>query len=111
MQWEVIVKFNGDWQPDGPAHTTLIQNNKERQFFDYRACGAASIQIVDDGTIAPTAAAGGFPFTPTEWKPAWKLGERYYSELIGEYGFKDAFNLSYKDENNSTDGLISITSA
>ncbi|MCB9310101.1 MAG: Tat pathway signal protein [Lewinellaceae bacterium] len=102
MQWEGYSEIQwGLTACDGPAHTTLIQNNKERQFFDYRARGAASIQIVDDGTIAPTAAGGSFPFTPTESEACLKnLWERYYSELIGEYGFKDAFNLSYKDENN-----------
>jgi len=51
---------------DGPFNGELTVDGRVRKFFDYRARGAASIQIVDDGTIAPTAAGGSFPFTPEE---------------------------------------------
>jgi hypothetical protein len=27
------------------------------------------------------------------------MWNKYYAQLIGEYGFKDAFNLTYQDEN------------
>lgn len=84
---------------DGPANNKMVIDGKERQFFDYRARGAASIQVVDDGTIAPTAAGGSFPFTP-EYSEAClqNMWNSYYTRLIGEYGFKDAFNLTYTDE-------------
>ncbi len=83
---------------DGPINKTVSIGDKERQFFDYRARGAASIQIVDDGTIAPTAAGGSFPFTPKESEACLKyMWETHYPTLIGAYGFKDAFNLTYKD--------------
>ncbi len=93
---------------DGPANKTLDIDGKERQFFDYRARGACSIQIVDDGTISPTAAGGSFPFTPVESEKCLEnMWNTYQVKLIGEYGFKDAFNLTYKDDKNP-DGWFDI---
>jgi hypothetical protein len=84
---------------DGPVNNKMKVDGVERQFYDYRARGAASFQIVDDGTIAPTAAGGSFPFTPEDSEACIKyMWETHYTHLIGEYGFKDAFNLTYKDE-------------
>lgn len=81
---------------DGPISKKININGIERQFFDYRARGAASIQVVDDGTIAPTAAGGSFPFTPEESEACLSfMWNQHYEHLIGEYGFKDAFNLTY----------------
>ena len=86
---------------DGPANQKLNINGTERTFFDYRARGASSLQIVDDGTIAPTAAGGSFPFTPAESEHTLQyMWNNFYDKLIGEYGFKDTFNLTYKDEKN-----------
>lgn len=55
----------------------------------------ASSPTNDNGTIAPTAALSSMPYTPEESLKAiryfyYVLGDR----LFGEYGFKDAFNLS-----------------
>ncbi len=81
---------------DGPNTVKLNVNGKDWQFYDYRARGAASIQIVDDGTIAPTAAGGSFAFTPDiSMKTMKYMWETYNRDLVGEYGFKDAFNLTY----------------
>jgi hypothetical protein len=86
---------------DGPFGTDLMIKGKSREFFGYRARGAASTQIIDDGTIAPTAAGGSYPFTPVESEACLKhLWNTYYSDLVGEYGFKDAFNLTYRDKKN-----------
>lgn len=49
----------------------------------------------DGGTIAPTAALSSFPYTPTESMRA--LHFFYYvlgDKIVGQYGFKDAFNLN-----------------
>ena len=74
----------------------MTLNGKEWKFFDYRARGACSIQVVDDGTIAPTAAGGSYAFTPDISDAALKyMWTTYYHDLVGEYGFKDAFNLTY----------------
>lgn len=81
---------------DGPAFTTLEIDGKPWQFYDYRARGACSLQVVDDGTIAPTAAGGSFPFTPDESEAALRyMWNTYSTNLVGEFGFKDAFNLTY----------------
>lgn len=48
----------------------------------------------DNGTISPTAALSSTPYTPTESIGAIKHFYRtYFSQLWGEYGFKDAFNV------------------
>lgn len=81
---------------DGPRSEKRMYNDKMVDFFDYRARGACNIQIVDDGTIAPTAAGGSVPFAPEECLGALEnMWEVYYPQLVGPYGFKDAFNLSY----------------
>ncbi|MBO0936160.1 Tat pathway signal protein [Fibrella sp. HMF5335] len=78
---------------DGPADT--LANG--RQFFSYRARGAASTGIVDDGTIAPTAAGGSLPFAPEICVPALRaMKSRYGAKLYGPYGFRDAFNPTYR---------------
>ena len=81
---------------DGPVSKKMNVDEKEWEFFDYRARGACSIQIVDDGTIAPTAAGGSYPFEPALCDSTLKyMWNTYYTDLVGEYGFKDAFNLTY----------------
>ncbi|HUR31397.1 MAG TPA: glucoamylase family protein [Saprospiraceae bacterium] len=81
---------------DGPDNKKITVAGKPWQFFDYRARGACSYQIVDDGTIAPTAAGGSYAFTPDLSHDALKyMWETYSQDLTGEYGFKDAFNLTY----------------
>lgn len=49
----------------------------------------------DNGTIAPTGALASFPYTPAESMAALKNYYRNYGQFLwGEYGFRDAFNLS-----------------
>ncbi|MBK8669296.1 MAG: Tat pathway signal protein [Saprospiraceae bacterium] len=84
---------------DGPANEKVNIDGADRQFYDYRARGAASIQVVDDGTLAPTAAGGSFAFTPEESEQCLSnMWNTYYKDLVGEYGFKDAFNLTFKNK-------------
>ncbi len=78
---------------DGPKDTTV--NNQK--FFSYRARGAASTQIVDDGTIAPTAAGGSMAFAPEICIPALQaMKTKYGTRLYSKYGFLDAFNPTYR---------------
>jgi hypothetical protein len=50
---------------------------------------------MDDGTIAPTGAIASFPYTPDKSMQALKHFYREYGSFLwGEYGFRDAFNLS-----------------
>ncbi|MBC3784148.1 glucoamylase family protein [Spirosoma utsteinense] len=86
---------------DGPNDTTVAG----RQFFSYRARGAASTQIVDDGTIAPTAAGGSMAFAPEICLPALRaIKTKYGSKVYGQYGFLDAFNPTYRYASVSANG-------
>ncbi len=81
---------------DGPAGLDTTWNNNSIRFMTYSARGASAMGLTDDGTIAPTAAGGSVPFAPDECLAALKyMWESNYDDLIGEYGFKDAFNLSF----------------
>ncbi|UFH54937.1 glucoamylase family protein [Spirosoma sp. KNUC1025] len=78
---------------DGPKDTTVAG----RQFFSYRARGAASMQQVDDGTLAPTAAGGSLAFAPEICLPALRaMKAKYGDKIYGPYGFRDAFNPTYR---------------
>lgn len=66
-----------------------------RRFRGYWARGAGPDGARDDGTIAPTAAGGSVPFAPEVAIPTlMHLRDRFGARLYGEYGFRDAFNLS-----------------
>jgi hypothetical protein len=78
---------------DGPVEGP----GKKGDFHSYWARGCSAGYIRDDGTIAPTASGGSVAFAPEIAVPALEhmyanLGDRAY----GKYGFKDAFNLSYR---------------
>ncbi len=81
---------------DGPKDTVFTVNGIERKFRSYSARGTGAEEEVDDGTIAPTAAAGSVPFAPEISIPAVKAMRNKYGELLWtKYGFVDAFNPSY----------------
>lgn len=81
---------------DGPGWRETNWNGKKMIFEGYSARGAATDEAFDDGTIAPTAAGGSVPFAPKECIASLKAQwETYYPNLVGKYGFKDAFNPSY----------------
>jgi len=53
-------------------------------------------RIVDDGTIAPTAAISSLPFAPEIVLPATlEMYHRFGSSIYSSYGFLDAFNPSF----------------
>lgn len=59
----------------------------------YAARGIAP-SLLDDGTIAPTAAGGSLPFAPECALPALRyMYEQYRTNIWTGYGFRDAFNL------------------
>jgi len=81
---------------DGPGRFTVIVNGRERQFRGYAARGVGIHRIVDDGTIAPTAAGGSLPFAPEVAIPAlMEMKERFGRYIYNEYGFLDAFNMTF----------------
>ncbi len=78
---------------DGPGNEGKLNINIS--FDGYSARGAAQWYVHDDGTIAPTAVGGSIPFAPEICIPALKeMKRKYGTKLYGEYGFKDAFNLT-----------------
>ncbi|NOT33451.1 MAG: Tat pathway signal protein [Candidatus Eisenbacteria bacterium] len=80
---------------DGPVDTTLMLLGKSRKLRTYSARGAAFFHVEDDGTLAPTAAAGSIAFAPEVVIPSlMAMREKYGAPLYGRYGFLDAFNPS-----------------
>lgn len=78
---------------DGPGDRF---NTGDKKFLGYAGRGTSGNDLVffDDGTIAPTAAAGSIPFLPDACIPTLMSMKEKYGEsgLWGKYGFVDAFN-------------------
>jgi len=96
------IGYSGDiwgWTAsDGPTEAAngRLVNGKPRTFMAYAARGVSAGQVVDDGTIAPTAAGGSIPFAPEIAIPAlMTMRSTYGDTLYTRYGFRDAFNPSY----------------
>jgi hypothetical protein len=81
---------------DGPADTVQVFNGEERGFFTYAGRGTAAPSVLDDGTIAPTAAVGSIVFAPEVVIPTIRaFRTRFGSALYKKYGFLDAVNPSF----------------
>jgi hypothetical protein len=81
---------------DGPAAADLPYRGGARRFRAYSARGVGLTRVQDDGTLAPTAAAGSLAFAPEIAVPAIEEMHRRYGEHIyGRYGFLDSFNRSF----------------
>ena len=81
---------------DGPLDTVLVREGRSIHFHTYNARGACFTRIEDDGTIAPTAAAGSIAFAPEVAVPTLLAMRRAYGPpLFGQYGFVDALNPTY----------------
>jgi hypothetical protein len=78
---------------DGPLDGNLTIDGKTRLFHTYSARGVSPQYTVDDGTIAPTAAASSIAFAPEIAQPAIaEMQRRYGDRLYQQYGFLDSFN-------------------
>lgn len=78
---------------DGPADVTLRIGGRSRQFRTYAARGAGADYVLDDGTIAPTAAGGSVAFAPEIAVAALRaMRTRYGDAVYTRHGFVDAFN-------------------
>ena len=97
LEWEGYGKrVWGLTASDGPIDATFEYKGEARLFRTYTARGAGIEYVLDDGTIAPTAAAGSIAFAPEIAIPAIEaMHERYGKAIYGEYGFLDAFNPSF----------------
>ena len=82
---------------DGPGDGTVVIDGVSRAFQGYAARGVSADWTNDDGTIAPTAAAGSLPFAPEICIPTLKaMRERYGDSVFTDFGFLDAFNPSFR---------------
>ncbi len=78
---------------DGPLDAVLEVGGRSHKFQTYAARGASIVYVLDDGTIAPTAAAGSIAFAPEIVVPALReMARRWGSDVWNAYGFIDAFN-------------------
>jgi hypothetical protein len=81
---------------DGPVDAELPVLGERRRFWTYAGRGVGADTTIDDGTIAPTAAASSMPFVPAEATAAIRaMRESYGEHLYGQYGFLDAFNPTF----------------
>jgi hypothetical protein len=81
---------------DGPIDATYDYQGQPRKFQTYAPRGAGLEYTLDDGTIAPTAAAASLPFAPEIVIPAvTAMHDRYGQAIYRQYGFIDAFNPSF----------------
>jgi len=81
---------------DGPIDASFDYRGQPRLFRTYSARGAGIEYTLDDGTIAPTAAAASLPFAPEIVIPAiTEMHRRYGKDIYRRFGFIDAFNPSF----------------
>ncbi len=81
---------------NGPGGIVVEGHDRHEQFQGYTARGAGLGYVVDDGTIAPTAAAGSIAFAPELVVPALQeMKQRYGADIYNAHGFVDAFNPSF----------------
>ena len=97
-QWQGYGKnMWGMSASDGPGPARESNLGGDRRFLKYAARGVAVGRIVDDGTIAPTAAISSLPFAPEIVLPATlEMYHRFGSSIYSSYGFLDAFNASVR---------------
>jgi hypothetical protein len=81
---------------DGPGYMKQTYLGQTRQFYPYVARGVGLTEVIDDGTIAPTAAIASLPFAPEVVEPAVRaMHDQYGRYIYGKYGFVDSFNPSF----------------
>jgi len=100
--WEAYGKnIWGISASDGPGASEPYEG-RETSFLHYAARGVGVGHIVDDGTIAPTAAISSLPFAPEIVLPATlEMYHRFGSAIYSSYGFLDAFNASFHEPSES----------
>lgn len=81
---------------DGPANIQFTYEGERRQFRAYSARGIDLQSAFDDGTLAPSAAAGSLPFAPEIALPALlEMRKRHGERIYSTYGFLGSFNPSF----------------
>ena len=78
---------------DGPIDGKVTIDGAERSFRTYAARGASFREVIDDGTIAPTAAAGSIAGAPGVVTPVlMAMRADWGGHAFNRYGFVDALN-------------------
>lgn len=81
---------------DGPGFGEVEYQGRKVRVHNYSARGIAGDYDNDDGTIAPTAAGGSYPYTPdrshSALKHFWEMND---GALVGRYGYFDSFNRTF----------------
>jgi len=73
---------------DGPGPPASRTVGRRRPFSRMRRAGVGVARIVDDGTIAPTAAISSLPFAPEiVMRQRSRLYQRFGSSIYSSYGF------------------------
>lgn len=98
QHWQAYGKdIWGITASDGPGPANEPYKGGERVFMNYAARGIGFGYVIDDGTIAPTAAISSLPFAPEIVLPATlEMYHRYGDSIYSSYGFLDAFNASFR---------------
>jgi hypothetical protein len=79
---------------DGPAD---VEHDHAGKRYVFRTYAGRGMGFLDDGTLAPTAAAASIPFAPEIAIPAViEMHRRYGEHIYSTYGFLDAFNPSFE---------------
>lgn len=78
---------------DGPLDGEVETSTGRRAFRTYAARGASFTEVVDDGTVAPTAAGGSIPYAPRACvEVLLAMRADHGDDVFGRYGFVDALN-------------------
>ncbi len=78
---------------DGPLDGTVTLDGRPRRFQSYAARGASFGEVVDDGTVSPSAAGGSVAFAPEVVVPLlMAIRADHGGHAWGRYGFVDALN-------------------
>jgi hypothetical protein len=98
MHWQGYGKnIWGMSASDGPGPAREAYLGQQYPFLPYAARGVGFGSIVDDGTIAPTAALSSLPFAPEIVLPAaHEMYQRFGASIYSTYGFFDSFNASFQ---------------
>ena len=97
---------------DGPLDGSLTLAGRQREFRTYSARGASFVRVEDDGTVAPTAAAGSIAFAPEVVVPTlMAMRDDYGPGLFGRYGFLDAVNPTLRIMTPVHHGVVDTTRA
>jgi hypothetical protein len=89
-----LTASNGPRKPLAPGEVNRYAGDA-KTFYGYVARGAGLFHTIDDGTIAPTAAAASIAFAPGIAIPAIEAMQRLGDAVYTRYGFIDAFNQSF----------------